>query len=110
MGSGRFVISTIGFEANIGYEDKEKDWSVKVKKYEDDITKYKAVIEAEEKILEESMDSAAREKKQNLIQAHLITSNTARKSLKESCQKLWNQQEKLKNLVGKKPKQENEKE
>ena len=42
-----------------------------MKKYEDDITKYKAVIEAEEKILEESMDSAAREKKQNLIQAHL---------------------------------------
>ena len=92
------------------YEDKEKDWSVKVKKYEDDITKYKAVIEAEEKILEESMDSAAREKKQNLIQAHLITANTGRKSLKESRQKLWNQQEKLKNLVGKKPKQENEKE
>ena len=36
--------------------------SFRVKKYEADITKYKAVIEVEEKILEECMDSATNEK------------------------------------------------
>ena len=34
----------------------------KVKKYEANITKYKVVINAGEKILEECMDSAAKEK------------------------------------------------
>ena len=40
----------------------QMEWSSKVKKYKADIKKYKAVIEAEEKILEECMDSAAKEK------------------------------------------------
>ena len=36
--------------------------SYKVKKYEADITKYKVVINAGEKILEECMDSAPKDK------------------------------------------------
>ena len=54
------------------------------------------------------MDKASKEKDHNLVKAHITTANTAWNLTQENNKKLWEQQDKLKSLVGKKPKLSNE--